>query len=884
MNAQDIQSRIATLFEADPAQAASDLPKVVVWYDPAGEFAEDVAGLDLPEVEVLQEEENHLFALKRRLNELAPGSKVLLYRQRSEGDLRDNWLADVEMYATPFKADFVSMLMADIAAQDSPRMRAAVTACKGWLSKKTHAKRVRELSPQGFAAPRDLYLAVMASALGKDVALDTSQVAAAFMAQQYAAELEAEAEDTDVSELATGPAKTLAQAGVWEQMSGLFSLCGCAQGEFEKGADLRRDVLVRALAAGLPAHDQDRLSGAVTIPADPRMLDQCREVARIWKERDPRGMFDAARQVEAQCKVTNLLKEMPPASIAGCEVLPCVDEVLIQGLFASLTQPACDVEAAISLISARRPLAWGPEVIPYYDVAAAIAQMRRFEAENASGFFRQTAGEVWQAYTEQWWRMDACYRQLHRAAAQAMKNPVAALDDELKSAVNAAEGLYKNWYLTGLERAWEQAAGSDLAAQGYVNGIDRQELFYMNEVGPLSKTGRVFVVVSDALRYEVARELADALEGQTQGKTELASMQAVFPSITKCGMAALLPHGNLGMQEGAAGTGLCVTADGLPTASTENRQDVLRAKSEGAVAVRYDAFMAMRKEERKQLVAPAKVVYVYHDLVDAVGDSAKTERDVFDACSEAVRELVGLVRVITGELRCSNVVITADHGFLYTYKPLGQEEKVAAGTIEGEVVEAGRRYVLGQPGSTSELLTPVSMRPFGSDLAGFAPRDCLRIAKPGAGQNYVHGGISLQELCVPVLRFKNLRANARDFEDKRPSAIELLTSSRIITSNRFSREFYQVEPVGGKVLAATYEVTLVDTADTPVSDAATLQVDRTSEVREDRRLRVTLNMRPGVQTSSSQTYLLQVKNAATGEVVLSSEQRVEIAFASEFDW
>ena len=90
--------------------------------------------------------------------------------------------------------------------------------------------------------------------------------------------------------------------------------------------------------------------------------------------------------------------------------------------------------------------------------------------------------------------------------------------------------------------------------------------------------------------------------------------------------------------------------------------------------------------------------------------------------------------------------------------------------------------------------------------------------------------------------------------------------------------------MGGKVLAATYEVALVDSAGTSVSDVAMLQVDRVSEVREDRRLRVTLNMRPGVQTSSSQTYLLQVKNPATGEVVLSSEQRVEIAFASEFDW
>ena len=90
--------------------------------------------------------------------------------------------------------------------------------------------------------------------------------------------------------------------------------------------------------------------------------------------------------------------------------------------------------------------------------------------------------------------MDACYRQLHRAAVQAMKNPVASLDDELKSAVDAAEGLYKNWYLMGLERAWEQAAGFDLAAQGYASGIDRQERFYMNEVGPLSKAGRVFTL------------------------------------------------------------------------------------------------------------------------------------------------------------------------------------------------------------------------------------------------------------------------------------------------------------------------------------------------------------------------------------------------------
>ena len=525
--------------------------------------------------------------------------------------------------------------------------------------------------------------------------------------------------------------------------------------------------------------------------------------------------------MEAACNLPTVLKALPPATLAACDVLPCIDELILQNLLSCAAQPGFDADAAVALANQRRPLAWSVDFQPYYDALLALAQMRRFEtACTAQGFFRESAADVWQAYTAQWWRMDACYRQLHRAFALAVKRPVPALDDELKAAISHAEGLYKGWYLTTLERAWEQAAAPDLAAQGYVGAVPRQELFYMDEVGRLAKQGRVFVVVSDALRYEVACELAGALERETQGKADLASMQAVFPSITKCGMAALLPHGNLTLA--STPDGLHVLADGMPTASTAERQAVLARASEGAVAVRYDDLMDMRKDERKRLVDGARVVYVYHDQIDAVGDSAKTERDVFDACDEAVRELVGLVRVITGELRCSNVVITAEHGFLYTYEPLGQQEKVAAGKIAGDTMEVGRRYVLASSGSTCEALAPVSMRPYASDLAGFAPRACLRVAKPGAGQNYVHGGISLQELCVPVLRFKNLRSNARDFEERRPSALELLTTSSVVTSNAFRREFFQVEPVGGKVVTATYEVALVDTAGTPVTAPAAM--------------------------------------------------------------
>ncbi len=901
MNVIDIQKRIMALYEpaaagvaAGPgAPAAGDpgLGRVVVWYDPAGEFAEACAQMELPGVEVFREEPNRLFELKRALNEDLSGRRILLYRRRPEGGLRDNWLADVEVLATPFKADYLSMLMSDIGAADSREMRDAVGACRGWLGKKANVKRAREVAPGGFERPGELYLAVMACVLGRDVRAGRAEVLAAYLAAEYACESEiAEARDTAGVDAAadraagpTGPEAALRAAGVWEQLRGLLAACTGCDDEGLSAADARGRVLLGALADGVAPLGLPQLAALERLVPPEQACRRCREVVRAWKERDAAGLTRAALDAQAQLRLPACVAEMPLEALVPCDALPCVDDEVAARLLAQACRPACAADAALASVAQRKPLAWNARLTPYYDALEALLLMRRFEAENAAGFFRASAAEVWRGYTGGWWRMDSLYRSFQRCADAACKDAVDTLDDQLKCAMEYAEGLYKGWYVKNLCAAWEQAAQADLAAQGYCTGVDRQDLFYMNEVAPLAKKGRVFVVVSDALRYEVACELADALEADTQGKAELESVQAVFPSITACGMAALLPHAGLGMVcEGEAG--VKVLADGLSTMSTAERQALLARASEGAVAVRYKELIDMRREERKTLVAGARVVYVYHDAIDAIGDSRKTAHEVFDACTDTVGQLTGLVRMICGELRCANVIITADHGFVYTRAGLDAVEKVALAQLEGEVRASGRRYVLAEAGAACDAMAQVSMRPFASDLAGFSPRGCVRIARPGEGENYVHGGISLQELCVPVLRFHNLRSNSGDFEAAAPSPLELITTATTVTSNAFGRDFLQKEPVGGKVLAATYEVQLVDVAGTPVTNTALIKADRTGAQVADRRLRATLTMRPGVQTSSSQVYRLQVKNAATGEVVLSSEQRVEIAFVNEFDW
>ena len=75
---------------------------------------------------------------------------------------------------------------------------------------------------------------------------------------------------------------------------------------------------------------------------------------------------------------------------------------------------------------------------------------------------------------------------------------------------------------------------------GKILEVPQQTDFYKSKVK--NADNRVFVIISDALRYEVAADLAEQLRRETKSQVDLSSMQSIFPTITKFGMAALLPH------------------------------------------------------------------------------------------------------------------------------------------------------------------------------------------------------------------------------------------------------------------------------------------------------------------------------------------------------
>ena len=141
----------------------------------------------------------------------------------------------------------------------------------------------------------------------------------------------------------------------------------------------------------------------------------------------------------------------------------------------------------------------------------------------------------------------------------------------------------------------------------------------------------------------------------------------------------LLPGRKLSVNDG-----MDVLVDEMPTRSTDERGKILCAANMNSVAVQYTDVLNMKRAERRELVSGKEVVYIYHNTIDAIGDKVPTEKKVFEACEDAMQELSNILRIVINDMQGTDIFITADHGFLYTYSPLTEGDKLGKDAISGK--------------------------------------------------------------------------------------------------------------------------------------------------------------------------------------------------------
>lgn len=431
-----------------------------------------------------------------------------------------------------------------------------------------------------------------------------------------------------------------------------------------------------------------------------------------------------------------------------------------------------------------------------------------------------------QTYAESWFTIDQHYRKAIKGLADLDSSSVPDyIDlDTLRKDINAS---YEK-HIDQLNREW-------LACMNHFNfdysklSAPKQFDFYQAEVAGYDQ--KVVVIISDALRYEAGRELLKELYKDSKNTAEYKYKLASIPSKTSVGMAQLLPHKSIDFNDAA------LSINGVSTEGMVNRETILKTEHEEARTIGYTDVNNNERDENRELFK-APIVYLYHDVIDSTGDSRKSELRTFDAVETAVKELANLVKKLHSSFNVARVLITADHGFLYTDKPIEEKDKEEA--FSKETIQSHNRYELTKTNSNPERGYCIPLRNVShleTDAFVSITKAVNRIKRQGTGHQFVHGGGSLQELIVPVIE------STRKREDVLRKVKPLLVNqNRLkVVSNTCRVSILQEKPVSRHEKSTEIKVGLYKGLD-HVSNVETILLDSVSENATGRTNEVLLNL------------------------------------------
>ena len=859
MAIEDIKKELEQRF----AEPLEDFYKrrIIFWNDEDGDFKEEVADLELSNAKILMLDSTNQFESKKILSFDDQDSNYLVYNPLIT-DPEHDWFLDIKLYSDEYRADQTSRWMQDMHIVNTPELRKEVKYYKGFFNAAGRRKLISDFE-ESIDKKSTLYMSMLSAVCGAKERNPESIIKSVILA---GADLENSAKVNllkySVSDL------------FWTMVHSTTGF-----NSSENIDDLTNHVVLSAVSrtisstvlSGLESRYSDIHSGF------------CYDLVFNWIHNGDNNSFKTVGEyVTSNLNLADRFNQFDIKDLVDTDVLPVIDEVILSKLMHSIIARNLDADSIMSVVEKRRTAAWYEDYSYFYEGIYQVSLMNKFYEKHLNSFHHVTAKDMWDTYTSDYYQMDSYYREFHNAFSACLQSIHPSLDDDFKDLADYAEKEYKNWYLDKLASNWNRVIEDDLRSTGKITGLPQQTDFYKDTVKKVD--GKVFVIISDALRYDVACALARQLEIGSTADVSIGAQQSIFPTITKFGMAALLPHRSL--ETSVQNDSVKVLIDGH-SSEMSDRDGILKAYSENSVALKYRDIINMKRDEKRAAVNGKDIVYIYHDTIDA--SSHNDESSVFEACTKAVNEIVNLVNVICSSLSGINIIITSDHGFLYTYQELNEEDKMERSSFRKNIIEQGRRYVITDSEADPDFLMPVKGIYNKADMLGFAPRENIRI-KGAGGINFVHGGTSLQEMCVPVIKFRYLRSGYKalrtnkDKYDTKQVSVALLSSNRKISNMIFNLNLYQKEPAIDNYIPCTYIVYIEDSAGNEVSDRQKIIADKTSTVAKDREFKCTFNLK-SQKFSNTDTYYLVIADEAGIQVPVKEEVQIDIAMAiDEFDF
>ncbi|WP_164102238.1 BREX-1 system phosphatase PglZ type A [Candidatus Laterigemmans baculatus] len=855
--------------------------RIVFWNDPEKEFLNFFEGQlfsPLANVEVVRLDQIGGLEAKLRIEQEQPNTRFLLYSPAEEPEFEKDWLLDVRLYSRSFRADRASIILDELKLNNQ-HLRGHVADRRKFFDNKDRLAKLKGLTtPDDNEGDLDRkMLAVVTKADQPELFNIIRTLFHAF---------------TDESEL-----DIRQPPAVWEQIAkfeldkSFWQMVKVAFGYEEETPSLG-NFLTRLLVTDYAQHLKSELPGSLLhlqLPATGRANTVV--CLAQWRDSSSRAAsYDLlSEQVAASIHLSEHLHDLEIDALIDAMTFLDVEKAICRGLRDRVesTPDTINVDDVQEIAGRRSNGHWvSPSVqgAPHifrkalravYEALVAAADFFNLRNQHQDGFEFDTASAMYRAYEQDLFRFDQLYRHFCEAADTAEAHSF----DVLKNLREQVEAAYVNWYITQMSLAWGKFVDRDLLSSWKIAEVPNQQQFFARHVQPRLKESdkrKAFVIISDAFRYEAAEELARQLNGQYRFEAELSSQLGVLPSYTRLGMASLLPHKSLSYN--AKGDVLC---DGRPTMSSDQRSEIL-APLEGIV-VKADTLLGMKKREGRELVGGHRVVYAYHDRIDSTGDDRKSEGETFEAVRRTIGELCDLVRHAINSLNFNYVVVTADHGFLFTETPPGETDKSKLSDTPPGTVVAKKRYLIGHNlGNSEEAWHGDTKTTAGADggMEFWVPKGANRFHFMG-GARFIHGGAMPQEICVPVLTVRHRKdEKTRERTKEKTVTVHLLGTKHRITTPRHRFEFIQMEPVSERVKSATYKVAVYE-ANEPVTNIEKISFDSTSDNMEDRKRSVTLVLQDRKYDKKTK-YRLVLRDADTDIERQSVDIIIDRAFTDDF--
>lgn len=822
------------------AEFTGETRKLVFWYDDKAEFAEDMETVELQNAKIYYLQPDNQFYTKYFLERVDKTTNYLIYAPFPKPDVRDNHLEDTMLYSRRFFADRASLLSVDLGIEE--KYKPVVEKHIKFFANKERTQRFYDLEIENFN--EENILVGLLSAVCKARTCSFEEVVRIVLT------------DGELVDNAF-----LQEFEKYDLLSAFWQLCEQHFGYTDTKPSLER-LLVTLFVTYTGRYVQAELPAAWRSFVSYKSGNIIAFLDSLMNSVLYRDKYDAlSAHVAKGLNVLSTFAGMRVDDLVECDTFLAVDQVLVKWLISRLVSE--DIGAIVNgftipeLCEKRAKMHFGRKTGKTYQMlSSAYSMVKKADYHAADGL-----KPIIDRYLAADYNMDQQYRKFYYYYDQLEST------ESFEPLRELVENIYTNEYLACLLPAWNAGIQQDAA----FSAIPLQREFYNANLRYTKE--RTVVIISDAMRYEVGQELFARMQDDPKCTAKLSVQLSVLPSYTRLGMAALLPHKTLEMTDDFQ-----VLADGILCDNLAGRQQVLQSYNPDSVCVQFDDIKNLKVAELRDVLTKRQIIYVYHNQIDARGDKANTEDEVFNACEEAVQEIMDLIHRISVSGNTYHFIVTADHGFIYKRDKLTESDKISGKSAEKAFVN--RRFIVSKAALEDDGIDHMSMgRVLGNEdskvVSYPVSSNVFKVA--GGGANYVHGGSSPQEMLVPVLEFKMERGHM----ETKNAEIALVSIVHKITNLITSMDFIQSDAVSDTVKAAKYRIFFLSEDNEKISNENSYVADSREENAQKRIFRMRFTFKNKKYDKDKQYYLV-VYDEESGLEQWRQPVIMDIAFADDF--